>query len=873
MADIMVEVISLLGFATKEIKQRRIKTYLKVLIGNTDVEDALQRLNNLTEEEARIASAELWRTTHSLGEGLQDVARDVEDIVDEVQYFHDRVESIDEGVQDVFDTVQYVNVRLQGVGHGVQDIGHNVQSVRDSVDSANRNLLRDSLRGLLSPPNPSTNHNILCKAHLKGTTDWFTRDSIFNDWKSAGSLLWIHGNPGSGKSVLCSAIIQDLESLRESGTASVAYFYCDFRDDNKQSCRNLLSSLLVQLSARSGSRCDTLTYLYNTLDRGLQEPSDCAMTECLKQMLTAPSQGPTYIILDALDECPNTSGIPSPRKQVLDLVKELVDLGLPNLHICVTSRPEVDIRDVLQPLALHQVSLHNEDGQKQAIVDYITYVVDSDENMQRWRKEDRDLVIKTLSEKADGMFQWVFCHLETLRQALPPSVRSILEGLPECLDKTYEQILKGSICKANQRIAHRLMQCLVVAVHPLRIEELAEVLVVDFDVKGSPPILNPGSRWADQEKAVMSACSSLVNIIDDGESRIVQFSHYSVKEYLMSERFAESNSEVSCYHIQLEPAHTILAQACLGVLLQLDHGVDRDSIQNFPLARYAAQYWVKHAQFGNVASRIEDGMDRLFDAEKPHFSTWLWIYDEDDHSSTPGMRPSKPKPVPLYYAGLFGFRDLARRLLKIHPEYINAQGGYHGTPFHASTSRGHVDLSSLLIDHLPDVDIRGIWNQTPLHRAAREGYLEIGQQLLSRGANVNAQDKDGWTPLHSAAFRGKVEFARMLLDHRAAVNATSNCGRSPLHLASIRGQVGVIRLLLKHGADRHARDNSGFTPCEVASKSGHKNGEIVQLLSQAECSAGAVQKLSSTHRHYDTFTVGNHTSGTVKKFTHGHYDT
>ena len=128
------------------------------------------------------------------------------------------------------------------------------------------------------------------------------------------------------------------------------------------------------------------------------------MTECLKQMLTTSSQGPTYIILDALDECPNTSGIPSPRKQVLDLVKELVDLGLSNLHICATSRPEVDIRDVLQPLALHQVSLHNEDGQRQAIVDYITYVVDSDENMQKWRKEDRDLVIKTLSEKADGMY-------------------------------------------------------------------------------------------------------------------------------------------------------------------------------------------------------------------------------------------------------------------------------------------------------------------------------------------------------------------------------------------------------------------------------------------------------------------------------------
>jgi ankyrin repeat protein len=428
-------------------------------------------------------------------------------------------------------------------------------------------------------------------------------------------------------------------------------------------------------------------------------------------------------------------------------------------------------------------------------------------------------------------FQWVFCHLETLRQALPTNVQSILGGLPECLDNTYEQILKG-ICKPNRGTAHRLLQCLVVAVHPLRIEELAEVVVVDFDAEGTPPILRPRLRWPDQENAVRSACSSLVNIVDDGDSRIVQFSHYSVKEYLMSDRFAESNSEVSCYHIQLEPAHTILAQACLGVLLQLDHAVDRDSIQNFPLARYAAEYWVKHAQFGDVASSIEDGMDTLFDANKQHFSTWLWVYDEDDHSSTPGMRPSNSKPVPLYYAGLFGFRDLASRLLKMHPESINVQGGHHGTPLHASTSRGHVDVSSLLIDHLPDVDIRGIRKQTPLHRAAREGYLEIGQLLLSRSANVNAQDEDGWTPLHSAAFRGRVEFAQMLLDHGAAVNATtSKDGRSPLHLASIRGQVETIRLLLKHDADRHARDNGGCTPCEVASESGHKNGEIVRLLS------------------------------------------
>jgi hypothetical protein len=394
------------------------------------------------------------------------------------------------------------------------------------------------------------------------------------------------------------------------------------------------------------------------------------------------------------------------------------------------------------------------------------------------------------------------------------------------------------------------MQCLVVAIHPLRIEELAEVFAVDFDVEG-PPMLNQDWRWPDQEKAVMSACSSLVAIINDGESRIVHFSHFSVKEYLMSNRLVESSREVSCYHIQLEPAHTILAQACLGVLLRLDDHVDRNSIWNFPLARYAAQYWVKHAQFGNVASRIEDGMDCLFDADKPHFSTWLWIYDEDAHSSTPRRRSSQPKPVPLYYAGLFVFRDLAKRLLEKHPQDINARGGYHGTPLHAAASAGHVDVSSLLIDHLrdADIDIRGIWNQTPLHRAARQGHLEIGQRLLDRGANVNARDESGWTPLHSAAMHGHVEFARMLLDHKAPVNAVNECGRCPLHLASITGEVGVMRLLLDRGANPHARDNSGSTPCEIASRSGCRKQEIVQLLS--EYGAETVHKLFSAHRHYD----------------------
>src|SRR5712671_1902240 len=224
-------------------------------------------------------------------------------------------------------------------------------------------------------------------------------------------------------------------------------------------------------------------------------------------------------------------------------------------------------------------------------------------------------------------FRWVFCQLQVLRYCFPPSVRRILDDLPDSLDETYLRVLR-EIKKANQRIAHRLLQCLVVAVRPLRVDELAEVLAFDFTTEGIPK-LNPSWRWEDQEEAVMSACSSLVVVVKDGESRIVQFSHFSVKEYLTSKRLAESSQDVSQYHIRLEPAHTVLARACLGVLLRLDDRVDRDSIENFPLARYAAEYWHHHAQFPRVSSHVEDGMKRLFDGGKPHFATWIWIYNED----------------------------------------------------------------------------------------------------------------------------------------------------------------------------------------------------------------------------------------------------
>ena len=191
----------------------------------------------------------------------------------------------------------------------------------------------------------------------------------------------------------------------KAGDASMAYFYFDFRDVNKQDLRNLVSSPLTQLSARSPPRCDILSDLYSAHDEGKNQPSDSILVECLKKMLTLPDQHPIYLIIDALDESSSTSGIPSPREMVLLFLKDLVNLSLPNLHICVTSRPEIDIRNVLKTLNPRQVSLHNQSGQKKDIANYVRSVVysRSEQIMRRWKTEDKELVIETLSERADGM--------------------------------------------------------------------------------------------------------------------------------------------------------------------------------------------------------------------------------------------------------------------------------------------------------------------------------------------------------------------------------------------------------------------------------------------------------------------------------------
>ena len=363
---------------------------------------------------------------------------------------------------------------------------------------------------------------------------------------------------------------------------------------------------------------------------------------------------------------------------------------------------------------------------------------------------------------------------------------------------------------------------------PLCVEELAEVLAVDFGTAGGIPKLNEDLRWEDQEQAVLSACSSLIAVVEDGPSRVVQFSHFSVKEFLTSDRLATSTAEASQYHhILLEPSHTIMAEACLSVLLRLDSNLNKDCLEDFPLARYASQHFGDHAEFGNVLAHILGSIEDLLDPDKPHFTAWLWVRDHDFN------KPLEPlEATPLYHLAGFGFRAMVDYLISKRPEDLSVRGHY-GISLHASLHSGHANVALLLLGHCVDVDVRGVHGRTPLHMAVDRGLLEVTRILIERGANINARDLDNRTPLHPTFVDRSRTFddtyfdvMQYLLEQGADVDARANIKLSallhlascygghstPLHLASYYGGFKVAQLLLNRGVNINVRDKTGRTP-------------------------------------------------------------
>ena len=481
-------------------------------------------------------------------------------------------------------------------------------------------------------------------------------------------------------------------------------------------------------------------------------------------------------------------------------------------------------------------------------------------------------------------FRWAVCQLDRLRRCFPASIRQALGELPKTLDETYERILL-EIDEKKRVYAIRLFQCLAFSRRPLRVKELAEVLAIQFDT--AIPELNTLFRPGDADEAVLSACSTLVATIglDYGHndayeynayypynSRVVQFSHYSVKEFLTSERLAKSHKgDISQFHISPEPAHTILAQSCISTLLQPDIHIE-DIKVSYPLAKYAARNWFHHARCDGVASRTQDGMERLFDPDKEHLAMWISIYYRDKFGHE--------TPSPLYHAAHCGIESLVEYLVITRRQDPNQSRGRLGTPLHVAIVSGHIGIVQLLLSHGADVNALDERGDSPLHTAVvfrnpestvleleggadaktRSLYvltlfpeavgsrdLDVAQLLISHGADISALDCDRYTPLFKAVIFENFDFVELLLKAGADMNIRDIYYSTPLLRAVLDRNFEIAQSLISHGADVNALDCDRYSPLFKAVI--FENFDFVELLLKAGADANIRNFCDSTPLH------------------------
>jgi ankyrin repeat protein len=417
--------------------------------------------------------------------------------------------------------------------------------------------------------------------------------------------------------------------------------------------------------------------------------------------------------------------------------------------------------------------------------------------------------------------------LDRLRHCLSSHVRQALDELPDTLDKTYERTLRD-IDEENWAYARRLFQCILVARRPLRVKELAEFFAFKSETGGGLTF-QMDRRPKNPKDKVLSTCSSLVAVTNVDGSEVMEFSHYSVQEYLTSSRITEGR--VSRYYISLEPAHLFLTQACLCFLLQLNKHVTKTSIEKLPLARYAGQHWADHAEFGNVLLDAEHLIKRLFNPKNHHFAIWVWIYDPIRNEPMQPERPPLPNLAPLHYAAYYGFHRVAEWLITSCPQGIDLSRRYSSTPLHLASQKGRFSVAQVLLKHHGHAEVNALNDSdtTALHVASSNGHFKVVRLLVEHGAAVHYGPDCGVTPLHATVLSflvgedEKLEVSQVLLEYGADPKSRTLLGTDSLYLALMKDYKRLVQLLLKHGADPNTRGVDGQTSLHIACASGDLN--------------------------------------------------
>ncbi|THX71919.1 ankyrin repeat protein [Aureobasidium pullulans] len=692
------------------------------------------------------------------------------------------------------------------------DVNEMVQNTKKSARAADYTEdLR--IKKWLGPADTYINCTSAFALHHEDTGRWFLEGSRYESFRNTpDARLWLRGIPGCGKTVLASTVIHDLQKRVGSTASTVIFFFFSFSNESKQKLDHMLRSLISQLSEMHQTAKDRLVVEFKKHDDGQKPLHGTALQSVFGQMVDTVQN--VTIVLDALDESATRT----------ELLKWITSFPSGHGRFLLTSRSEMEIEDFLTSWLPSNctITLENEPVGDD-IKAYVRHRLDREKKLSRWDSM-RDQIERVLVDKAAGMFQWVYCQLEELSECLDKSsVRRMLGSLPLDLDETYDRILQN-IPRARVPNAIKLLQLLAFSKRPLRLEEVVDAIATEPDAETS---FDADDRLHPPHD-ITEYCPSLMKITyPDAEEPQLQLAHFSVREYLVLRR--KGNPHYRSFKEKV--ANAMITRVCLAYLWTAAEGSStQQGASRFPLAGFAARYWLEHAgPAGENKDNVFFWTQLIF--TKPRFMLhWLSLYDP-----AVVVHATYGSPSPLYYASLGGLERSVVYLIK-NGSHPGIRDKSFGNVLEAAATSGNLRVARLLLDEGAEAKancrrgspiIRAIYRQdvamasllieqgfdvtgpytggSAMRLAATMGNVEMIQLLLRHGANVDAEDGgyDGYgTPLHSACAHGTEAVVRLLLDKGADINYGK--GGTALNIACAHGKKALVRLLIERDADVNA---------------------------------------------------------------------
>ncbi|KAL7905425.1 ankyrin repeat-containing domain protein [Trichoderma velutinum] len=684
-------------------------------------------------------------------------------------------------------------------------LGEDVSSLKKITEDDITRRKRKELLQWLSDIDPSAQHNTALERHEDGTSRWLLQDDTkFKNWiTSPKSILWLHGKAGSGKSILSSSVISYLqEEHKFDPFIAVAYFYFSFNDAKKQKKDEMLASLIKQICCHHPYLPEATIQLDILKDRQFRPDFKTLEKALIGVMKELPA---VYIVIDAIDECPTAD---DERNKLMKSLGNIIRGADDNLHLFCTSRKETDISTVFyNDFFISAESEIDISSQRWEITKDMERYIDStlaSPTYSAWGGDIKAEAKKTLIKKSDGMFQYIRCQLETLRELYSPrDIRNTLQDLPEGLDDTYERMLQNIDPRFQKNVLNSL-KWLCFSISPLTLDELAEIFILQPD---EAIIINEADRFS-YTNQVLNYFPGLVLV----EGSFVRLAHFSIKEYLTSGRVA-----TSIFVFNEMDAHILIGRSCVAYLLYVS--AMSSVVKEFMIINSKSRFLAPHPQYRLLFYAASKGL-----AHPEIVPLFKWppaLIDKAMHALT-------PKSPSLYIMLRSNTKDSFVDQMLLQPYRYTAWCGF-------------LKLTNLLVSQeyckYSKYLIQGDLNAA-LMDAEGHNKKEVMQLLLDKCVSIGTERIDkkrgdvhsrGWrSAIQAAVFEGNLDILKLLVNHKTAVK--DDIGYALFHAVYSRRETGCFEFLLKNVTDINWQDLINGVPSALYAAARFNNWTAFDVL-------------------------------------------